>query len=273
MYEDYWGLTLPPFQNVPDPRLYFASAQHEEAISRLMYVIKGGKGAAMLTGEVGSGKTTVSWMLAKRLGHDCNIGVINNPALSPLDFLREVAYQLGVPDGGVKRPAKLSLLHAFNEFLYENNKAGRETVIIVDEAQIIKDVRIFEELRLLLNFHMDDRFLLTLVLMGQPELSGKIAKVPQLGQRIAARYHLGPLGPEETAGYVRTKLRAAGGRDGIFTDGALGEVYRVTGGIARDINNVADLALLAGFAEQSGEVTPALVQTAAMDGMARAGAI
>jgi type II secretory pathway predicted ATPase ExeA len=269
MYESYWGFSFSPFQNVPDSKLYFASSQHEEALSRLMYVIKGRKGAALLTGEVGSGKTTLSWILTNRLGtNSYNIGIINNPALSPLDFLREVMYQTGASAGTSSRQTKLSLLHSFNDFLYENQKAGKETVVIVDEAQIISKVGIFEELRLLLNFHMNDRFLLTLILIGQPELRDKVARVRQLSQRIATRYHLGPFSKDETAKYIGFKLKAAGGSEDVFSPEAVEEMYKVTGGIPRVINNVSDFALLEGFGKRAKAVTPEMVGVAAREVMA-----
>ncbi|HEX9285010.1 MAG TPA: ATP-binding protein, partial [Nitrospirales bacterium] len=164
-YEEYWGLKQAPFDNVPDPRFYFPSSKHEEGLHRLMYGVEGRKGALMLTGEIGCGKTLLSRTLIQQLSHErYDLALVANPSFEVIDFIKEILYQLGINGEGTK----LDMVHALNERLLENLKKERDTVLVVDEAQAIHDAQIFEELRLLLNFQLNDRFLLTLILLGQP---------------------------------------------------------------------------------------------------------
>lgn len=245
MYQEYWGLTELPFENVPDPRFFYPSADHQEALLKMFYAVNNRKGAAMLTGEIGCGKTVLSRTLIQDLPPDrYEIGLITNPSLSPVDFLREILYQLGVE---IQTDSKLDLLHALNDQAVKNANADKDTVIIVDEAQAIEDESTFEELRLLLNFQLNDRFLLTLLLIGQPELNDRVASIEQLAQRIALKYHLGPLKREETHAYVQTRLEKAGGKRALFSDTALEVLHRESRGIPREINNICDICLLLGF--------------------------
>jgi len=158
--------------------------------------------------------------------------------------LREILYQLGVEP---QTDSKLDLLHILNDQAAKNMKAGKDTVIIIDEAQAIEDQGTFEELRLLLNFQLNDRFLLTLLLMGQPELKDRIAQIEQLAQRIAIKFHLGPLKKEETHAYVTTRLERAGVKRQLFTSAALDILHQESGGIPREINNICDICMLLGF--------------------------
>ena len=174
MYEEYWGLNTLPFENVPDPRFLYRSSQHEEALMRLLYATKSQKGAVMLTGEIGCGKTTLSRVFIQELSSDkYEIGLIANPCLSPIDLLKEILYQLGV-DKSVDD--KAGMLHALNEKMLENLNNGKKTIVVIDEAQAIESDVTLEELRLLLNFQLNEEFLVTLILIGQPELREKVAK-------------------------------------------------------------------------------------------------
>ena len=252
MYQDYWGLSELPFENVPDPRFFYPSAEHQEALLRMFYAVNSRKGAAMLTGEIGCGKTVLSRTLIQDLPPErYEIGLVTNPSLSPVDFLREILYQLGVDP---KTDSKLDLLHILNDQAAKNMNAGKDTVIIIDEAQAIEDQGTFEELRLLLNFQLNDRFLLTLLLMGQPELKDRIAKIEQLAQRIAIKFHLGPLKREETHAYVTTRLEKAGVKRQLFKTEALDILHKESGGIPREINNICDICMLLGFGAKAEQI-------------------
>jgi general secretion pathway protein A len=262
VYLQHWGLDELPFENVPDPRFFYPSAEHQEALLRLFYAVNSRKGAAMLTGEVGCGKTILSRTLIQDLPADrYEVGLIANPSLSPVEFLREILYQLGAESAA---DSKLDLLHALNSQVTRNLNAGKDTVVIIDEAQAIQDPATFEELRLLLNFQMNERFLLTILLIGQPELREKIAAIKQLEQRISIKFHLGPLKADETHAYIRTRLEKAGARRTLFSDDSVSAVHRASEGIPREINNICDIALLLGFGAKSAEVDVGTVRKAAM---------
>src|SRR5437763_354170 len=200
MYESYWELSEPPFDNSPNPKFFYLSPEHEEALVRLVYTVRHRKGCGMLTGEYGCGKTTLSRALIQRLEAErYEIGLLTNPSWTPVDFLREVLYQLGVETDEKNKP---ELLHLLNDAFYRNYQAGRDSVVIVDEAQLIDDDAVFEELRLLLNFQTDERFLVTLLLIGSPELAVKVRRMKHLDQRITLRYHLNTLDYTHTANYI-----------------------------------------------------------------------
>src|SRR5687768_3444828 len=197
MYEAYWQLSEPPFDNSPNPKFLYLSPEHEEALVRLVYTVRHRKGCGMLIGEYGCGKTTLSRALIQRLEAErYEIGLLTNPSWTAVDFLRESLYQLGVES---KANTKAELLHQLNEVFFRNFREGRDTVIIVDEAQLIDDDSVFEELRLLMNFQTDDRFLVTILLIGSPELAGKVRRLKHLDQRITIRYHLNTLDAAHTA--------------------------------------------------------------------------
>ncbi|HJW87027.1 MAG TPA: AAA family ATPase [Candidatus Brocadiaceae bacterium] len=244
MYEKYWELKELPFENVPDPRFLYHSTQHEEALMRLLYATKAQKGAAMLTGEIGCGKTTVSRAFVQELSSsDYEIGIIANPSLSSLDFLKEILYQLGIEKTA---DTKSALLRILNDAILQNASQNKKTILIVDDAQAIEDVATYEELRLLLNFQLNNQFLLTLILIGQPELRDKIAKFPQMDSRISIRYHLKSLDLNDTAKYILFRLRTAGMQKHLFTKEAIEKIYRYAAGVPRKINNICDLSLLVG---------------------------
>jgi type II secretory pathway predicted ATPase ExeA len=257
MYEAYWELTEPPFDNSPNPRFFYLSPEHEEALVRLVYTVRHRKGCGMLTGEYGCGKTTLSRALIQRLEAErYEIGLLTNPRWGPVDFLREVLYQLGVETTERSKP---ELLHQLHDLFFRNFRDGRDTVVIVDEAQLLEDASLFEELRLLMNFQTDDRFLVTVLLIGSPELREKIRALKHLDQRIAIRYHLNALDYAHTAAYVAHRLRMAGRTRPLFTEDAIQLIFDFTRGTPREINNVCDVALLVGYTRRAGEVGEKIV--------------
>ena len=262
MYLEYWGLEKYPFENVPDPEFMFYSQEHEEALVRLLYAAKRKKGAALLTGEVGSGKTTLSRVLLQQISDaEFDIGLMTNPTLEPIDFLKEILNQLGLH---ADTNSKADILDLLNERMLENMKQDKTTLLIIDEAQLIfRDT--FEEIRLLLNFQLNDRFLLTLILIGQPELRDIIRGIKQLDQRIAIRYHLNPLNLEETVKYVAFRLEKAGLTRDIFDQQAVDEVYNYSQGVPRMINNVCDMSLLVGFSAKAKVIDFAIIKKVIKD--------
>ena len=246
MYEAYWQLKEKPFENTPDPRFIYYTQQHHEALARLIYVARERKGAALLTGEYGSGKTLLSRVLWQELQQENRYQsvFVLNPRLSGLEFIQEIVHQL---NGSEPAPNRIELFHTLHKILYANHSAGKHSVIMIDEAQAIQDNDIFEELRLLLNFQLDNAFLLTIVLLGQPELKHIVSSLPQLSQRLAVRYHLRALSEQETRDYIIHRLEVAQAKKPLFEDAAFKEIYFYSTGLPRKINNICDLALLVGY--------------------------
>jgi len=246
MYENYWELTEKPFENTADPRFLYYSLQHEEAFTRLTYAIQQQKGLAVLSGVFGCGKTVIAQAILLSLGKGkYETAFVINPQLSHVELLREILYDLGVKDNLPTQ--KTDILHSLDEILHNNMDNGKQTVVIVDEAHLIEDKLIFEELRLLLNLQYKNKFLLTLILLGQPELKEKINNIIQLAQRVAIRYHLDGLTENEGAAYIQHRLKVAGSQKKIFDEQALKLIYEQSGGIPRRINQICDMALLIGF--------------------------
>jgi general secretion pathway protein A len=258
-------LQRPPFENVPDPRFYFPSSQHEEGLHRILYAVRQRKGAAMLTGEVGCGKTLLSREFLKHLngGHGHNVAIMTNPSFPVLEFLQEILYQFGAASAAKK---KIAVLHRLNEHLLENDRTGVQSVLVIDEAQAIRDAQILDELRLLLNFQHNDRFLLTLILLGQPELRDKVQAIPQLAQRIGIQYHLRPLELPETERYIRFRLQSAGVEKELFDRDAVFLIHESSRGIPRVINHLCDLCLLAGCLAKASQIEGQLVEQVARTG-------
>ncbi|HOW42459.1 MAG TPA: AAA family ATPase [Candidatus Omnitrophota bacterium] len=248
MYEAYWGLKEKPFENTPDPRFFYYSAQHKEAVARMLYVVREHKGAALFTGDYGCGKTLLTRVLWHELQQENRYQAvfILNPRLSGVELIQEIVHQLA-PTETVDQAGKIDLFHSLHKILYANYNAGRHSVIIIDEAQAIQDRDIFEEVRLLLNFQLDNAFLLTIILLGQPELKYSVMSLPQFMQRMAVRYHLKAFNEQETREYIEHRLQVGGVNRAIFDADSFGEIHRLTGGVPRRINTMCDLALLVGF--------------------------
>jgi len=259
MYTTYWGLAEKPFENTPDPKFLYYSQQHEEAMARMLYIVREKKGAALLTGEYGCGKTLLSRVLKNELLQENKYQsvYIMDPRLLGLEFIQEVVYQLS---GNSAPQSKIELFHSMYKLLYANHGTGRHTVLVIDEAQAIRNMEVFEELRLLVNFQLDNAFLLTVILLGSPELRTAVASLPQLLQRMAVRYHLNGLNEWETKEYVIHRLKVAGATQQIFTEDAYHEIYLSSAGVPRRINNICDLALLVGFSNNLESIDRAAVR-------------
>ncbi len=248
MYEKYWGLKEKPFQTTPDPRFVYLSEQHLEATALMIYAIKENKGAAMLTGEYGCGKTVISQLIFEILPREIfDFAIVTNPQLNPTEMLKEICFQFSLKTSA--SPSKNELLEALRNHFYANLDAGKHTIIIIDEAQTILDPLPFEEVRLLLNFQLNDRFLITLLFFGQTELREKIKNFRQLNQRIVLKYHIDTLGKVDTEKYVNYRLHVAGARRKIFTYDALRLIWESSEGIPRVINAIADWCLLLGYSK------------------------
>jgi len=263
MYLEYWGLKRLPFENVPDPDFIYYSPEHLEALSRLLYAVKGNKGIVLITGEIGSGKTTLSRVLIQQLPRKkYDIGLMVNTTLSPLDFLREVLRSFGLNPGD--ELSKSSLLKLFYEKALENLKQDKGTVLIIDEAQLISK-ETFEELRLLLNFQLNNKFMLTVILLGQPELRDIVKDIEQLDQRVAIRYHLNPFNFIETLKYMGIRFKKAGLSKNIITKQAAKEIYTYSKGTPRLINTICDTSLMVGFISKAKLVDSGIVMEAVKD--------
>ena len=248
MYEQFYGLSAPPFSITPDPRYLFFSRRHLEAFEHMLYGITQRKGFIQVTGEVGAGKSTLCRAVLEELGERYATALILNPLLSGVQLVRSILHELGLEDRGNDR---LRLGQRLNEYLLGRVEAGQDVVLFIDEAQDLSD-EMLEEVRLLSNLETDDRKLLQIVLLGQPELRDRLDRpeLRQLRQRITVRYHLGPIDLEETDAYIRHRLSVAGssGRPS-FTPRGVKAVFRYSHGVPRLINAVCDKALLAGYVE------------------------
>lgn len=265
MYESYWGFTIKPFENTPDPRFFYTSAQHEEALTRLLYGVREHKGALMLTGVFGCGKTLLAQVLLNELDRDIyRVVMINNPMMSALELLRSIATRLGATDLPNRKQDILKdvVLDSIGDMLQGNYTDGKQTIILLDEMHVIEDNAIFEDLRMLLNYQLQDRFLCTLIFMGQPELRKRIELNKQLNQRIAIRYHVESFDAKETAAYIQHRLTVAGAKAEIIDPAALSLIHQKSGGIPRRINQICDMCLFIGSAQNAKIVTSALVEEA-----------
>jgi len=263
MYKEFYGLTEKPFNKTPDPRFLYQSRKHAEALARLQYAVEE-QDIVLLTGEIGSGKTTLSRTLIDSLDDSYQPVLIVNPRLSPLQLLQTVALRLGTKGGGRYRN---DILEGINAKLYELYEAGKRPLIIIDESQLIPSRETFEELRLLTNFQLDDRNLTALILIGQTELRKRLERSPYraLRQRISMQYHLGPLDQEETEAYVRHRLNVAGREQPLFSEEALALLCRYSEGIPRLINIIAGNALLEGFGRGAGIIGPEIIENVIME--------
>jgi len=268
MYKDYYRLQEEPFSVTPDPRFLILTAQHREALVHLRYGIEQHKGFICLTGEVGAGKTTLCRALLRELGENVQTALILNPMLSETQILRAIVEEYGIQSTHSDRLGYLRLL---NEFLLRINSIGQDAVLIIDEAQDMS-IDTLEMVRLLSNLETDRQKLLQIVLVGQPELRNTLKNpaLRQLAQRITVRFHLTNMTQEETAEYLRHRLRIAGQDDQDhnsvrFDYGAVNEIYRFSRGMPRLVNAIGDKALLAGYVYQASTIDRGIVQAAMKD--------
>jgi general secretion pathway protein A len=266
MYLSFFGLNEKPFAITPDPRYLYLSERHAEALAHLLYGINEAGGFVQLTGEVGTGKTTIVRSLLAQTPKNAEIALILNPKMTAPEFLLTICEELGigVPDAATE--SLKDLVDILSGYLLRAHAGGRRVVVVVDEAQNLAP-SVLEQVRLLTNLETNTRKLLQIILIGQPELRELLGRneLRQLAQRITGRYHLNPLTHDETAAYVRHRLRVAGATSDIFSPTALAEVYRLAVGVPRVINVVCDRALLGAYSMDRHRVTSSLVRHAATE--------
>ncbi len=267
MYLSYFQFTEWPFSTTPDPRFVYLSPRHEEAFAHLLYGVKEHGGFVQLTGEVGTGKTTICRYFLDRIPANVDVALVLNPMLTPEELLVTVCDELGVPYPS-EAPSRKVYVDALYGHLLTAHQEGRRTVLIVDEAQNVS-AESLEQLRLLTNLETEKQKLLQIVLIGQPELITLLRRkdLRQLAQRITARYHLLPFTESDTSAYVLHRLRVAGCATRLFSDPALRQVHRAARGIPRLINVVCDRALLGAYAQGHARVNVATVRKAAREAL------
>lgn len=263
MYLEYWGLRKFPFDNVPDPEFFYESKAHEEGLTRLLYAVERGKGCALLSGHIGCGKTTLSNVFINKISKArFDIGVITNSVLGPKQFLQDILYKFRVTDVPNN---KVDILQTLNNKLTRNAEKKKRTLLIVDEAQLLSDATL-EEIRLLLNFQLSSQFLLTIVLVGQPELIDKIKNIKQLEQRVAVKYSLKPFNFKEAMTYIYFRQKKAGANNNAFSQEAIQMIYDYSQGLPRKINSLCDLAFLVGFGEKGKMINSRIIKDIIDDG-------
>ncbi|HEY0590937.1 MAG TPA: AAA family ATPase [Thermoanaerobaculia bacterium] len=262
MFCEFFGFRERPFGKTPNPAYLYESSQHAEALARLEFAVEE-KELALLVGDIGSGKTTLSRALIDRLGDSRPVVLLINPRLTPSQLLRSIASGLGLQPKHYRNDL-LDQIHTELFRLYEEH---REPLLVIDEAQLIPGKPTFDEIRLLTNFQLDDQNLLSVVLIGQPELEARLGRphYAALNQRIGVRYFVGPLGEKETVEYVDHRIRIAGGERNPFSREAMLAIHRVTRGVPRLINTIATTALLDAFGDDAETIDEARVWGAAKE--------
>lgn len=264
MYKNFFGLREAPFTIAPDPRYLYLSERHREALAHLLYGFKYEGGFVLLTGEVGTGKTTVCRCLLEQIPAETDVALILNPCLTVTELLASICQEFAIeapPTDSVKL-----LVDRINHFLLACHQRGRKAVLVLDEAQNLS-CEVLEQIRLLTNLETNTRKLLQIIMLGQPELLEKLAlpQMRQLAQRITARYHLGPLSEAEVKGYVRHRWTVAGGRGNLLTDRQLGRLYSLSKGIPRVINVICDRVLLGAYSQDVRQISMAILEQAARE--------
>jgi general secretion pathway protein A len=258
VYKEYFGLKEKPFGKTPDPRFLFLSRGHEEALARLEYAVEE-RDIALLTGDVGCGKTTLSRALMDRCGTAYRFVMIFNPRLSALEFLRTVAHGLEI-----EQPARTKddLLRQITGALYDLYRSNLYPVLVIDEAQTVTDLEVFDEIRLLTNYQMDNQNLISVLIMGQPELRNllRCQAMEPLKQRISLHFHLKPLSLEETMEYLDFRITAAGGDAGLFTPDAVQAIHELSEGVPRRINALATNSLLVAYGTDAAVIDASIIQ-------------
>ncbi len=265
MYTTYFGLTEAPFSMTPDPRYLYMSERHREALAHLLYGVGESGGFVQLTGEVGTGKTTLCRCLLEQLPPRVDVALILNPRLTDIELLAAVCDELRIPYPAGTTSRKL-LVDALYRHLLDAHEQGRRTVLIVDEGQDLA-TDVLEQIRLLTNLETPTQKLLQIILIGQPELIRLLGteELRQLAQRVTARYHLLPFSEDDTRAYIVHRLRIAGQTRTIFTDAATRAVHKAARGIPRLINAICDRALLGGYTQDQRRVMAATVRRAARE--------
>ncbi len=273
MYNNYFGLAETPFSIAPDPRYLYMSERHREALAHLLYGINSDGCFVLLTGEVGTGKTTVCRCLLEQMPENCDVAFIFNPKLTVEELLATICKEFGIPSpqGGGSAKAYVDRL---NEYLLDAHAKGRKAVLIIDEAQNL-GVEVLEQMRLLTNLETNRRKLLQIILLGQTELREMIARpaLRQLAQRITARYHLAPLSKREVSAYVAHRLAISGARARLFPVSTIGMLCRLSGGIPRLINVLCDRALLGAYIEGEATVSRRILGKAAREVLGERGGL
>ena len=274
MYQQYFGLVEAPFSIAVNPRYLFMSSRHRDALTHLLYGVGSGGGFILLTGEVGTGKTTLNRCLLQQLSTNTDVAIVMNPALSAVELLATVCdeFEIDYPSG---TDSLKILTDALHQFLLRNHQSDRRTVLMIDEAQHL-GFEVLEQIRLLTNLETDEKKLLQIILTGQPELASMLARpeLRQLNQRITARFDLTPLNEQETRTYVRHRLQVAGLSDDreIFSRAALRQIFRLSGGVPRVINLLCDRAMMGAYGRDQAMVLPNLVAEAARETFGAEGA-
>ncbi|MDE2627052.1 MAG: AAA family ATPase [Burkholderiales bacterium] len=269
MYAPFFGLKHEPFSIAPDPRYLFMSERHREALAHLLYGVNGGGGFVLLSGEIGAGKTTVCRCFLEQIPRRCNVAYIVNPKLTVIELLKTVCEEFGIPNPppAHSEATVKDYLDPLNQFLLKTHAVGQNNVLIIDEAQMLS-AEVLEQLRLLTNLETNERKLLQIVLIGQPELRDMLARpeLEQLAQRVIARYHLGALTETETGQYIRHRLAVAGMTSAMpFDAPSLARIHQLSRGVPRRINLLCDRALLGAYASGKGQVDRAIVEKAAVE--------
>jgi len=265
MYRQYFGFSEAPFSIAPDPRYLYLSDRHQEALAHLLYGVNGDGGFVLLTGEVGAGKTTVCRCLLEQIPADCDVAYIFNPNLTVGELLSTLCIEFGIAFPPGNNSVKV-FVDCINRYLLDAHARHRHTVLIVDEAQNIAPV-VLEQMRLLTNLETNERKLLQIILIGQPELATMLDRpeLRQVRQRIVARYHLGPLSKSEVGAYVGHRLEVAGGKRRLIPARLMGRLYRLSAGVPRVINVLCDRALLGAYVQGKERVDGSTLRQAARE--------
>lgn len=265
LYDEFFGLKETPFSIAPDPRFLYMSERHREALAHLVYGVGTDGGFVLLSGEVGTGKTTISRCLLEQVPENANIAMVLNPKLIAGELLATICDELNIPYPEGNSSIKV-FVDNINRYLLDTHARGRKTVVMIEESQNLNP-DVLEQLRLLTNLETNQRKLLQVIMIGQPELLELLGRpeLRQLEQRITARYHLMPLSMKDTADYVRHRLAVAGVREPVFSSSVLRKVYKLTGGIPRKINLLCDRAMLGAYTKNQKTVDKKILKQAARE--------
>ena len=266
MYLGYFGLDVPPFSIVPDHRALYMSQSHREAVAHLLYALNQSGGFVQLTGEVGTGKTTVSRYILANLPEDVDVALLLNPRITEKEMMEAICDELRIDYH--KSARQKDLVIKLNNYLLKAHSKGRKTVLLVDEAQNLSR-EVLEQVRLLTNLETSNEKLLQIILIGQPELAQTLERhdLRQLSQRIVGRFKLKPLNKKETKAYIEHRLYVAGSQRPLFTNSAIARVHRLSRGIPRLINVLCDRALLGAYGQSKDKVYRSIVNRAAKEAL------